>query len=28
LTLSKLMTDPDYNQLFLKSGYRGEPDKE
>ncbi len=28
ITLSKLMTDPDYNQLFLKSGYRGEPDKE
>jgi hypothetical protein len=28
LTLSKLMTNPDFNQLFLKSGYRGEPDKE
>jgi hypothetical protein len=28
LTLAKLMTDPDYNQLFLKSGYRGEPEKE
>jgi hypothetical protein len=28
ITLSKLMTDPDYNQLFLKSGYRGEPEKE
>lgn len=28
LTLTKLMTDPDYNQLFLKSGYRGEPEKE
>lgn len=28
ITLTKLMTDPDYNALFLKSGYRGEPDKE
>lgn len=28
LTLAKLMKDPDYNQLFLKSGYRGEPEKE
>ena len=28
VTLTKLMTDPDYNSLFLKSGYRGEPDKE
>jgi hypothetical protein len=28
LTLLKLMTDADYNQMFLKSGYRGEPDKE
>ena len=28
VTLTKLMTDPDYNSLFLKSGYRGEPEKE
>ena len=28
LSLTKIMTDPDYNQLFLKSGYRGEPEKE